>query len=120
MVIKTVVFGTAFGEEFSVNFEEENSCIVSWEVVTPQFFTVSVSGTNKNQRKTLEPPTPPVYESLLTEIDTLNKDFENFETASGYNVGVNSGNLPVIKKKLHLSLNKKKQTQFSQQARRIA
>ena len=112
--IKTVVFGTAFGEKFSVNLEGKNSCIVPWEVIAPPFFTVSVYGTNQNQRittnkisinvtpsgyeqgKTPEPPTPTVYESLLAEIDTLNRDFENLGTASGYDVGTDPGNLPVI------------------------
>ena len=73
------------------------------------------------QGKTPEPPTPTVYESLLAEIDTLNRDFENLGTASGYDVGANPGNLPVINDQGKLvKLNQKKQTQFSQQARRIA
>lgn len=111
--IKTAVFSTAYGKSFSVNLEG-SSCLVPWEVIIPPFFTISLYGSKETQRittnkfvvkveqsgyeqgETPQPPTPTVYENLLTQMDKLNKEFENLGTAANYNTGVNPGDIPVI------------------------
>ena len=112
--IKTAVFRKASGEAFSVLLDTENSCTVPWEVIECPQFTVSVYGVCETERittnqvvvkveicgyeegKTPEDPTPTVYESIVDQLNSIEKSFENYGTASLYDVGTSAGNIPVL------------------------
>lgn len=112
--IKTVVFRKASGETFSVILEEENSCTVPWEVIECPHFTVSVYGICGTERittnqvvvkveicgyeegKTPEEPTPTVYETIADQLNSIEKRFENYGTASLCDTGTSAGNVPVL------------------------
>lgn len=86
---KTAVFRKASDEAFSVFLDENNSCVVPWEVIACPHFTVSVFGVCGDERittnqvvvkvevcgygegKTPEAPTPSVYEEILNKLDSV-------------------------------------------------
>ena len=112
--IKTVVFRKASGEAFSVILDTENSCTVPWEVIECPHFTVSVYGICGTERittnqvvvkvemcgyeegKTPEEPTPTVYETIADQLNSIEKRFENYGTASLCDTGTSAGNVPVL------------------------
>ena len=86
---KTAVFRKASDEAFSVFLDENNSCVVPWEVIACPHFTVSVFGVCGDERittnqvvvkvevcgygegKTPEDPTPSVYEEIINKLDSV-------------------------------------------------
>lgn len=86
----TAVFRKEDGKTFfSVQLDENNSCVVPWEVIECPYFTVSVFGNCGDKRittnrvtvkvaecgyaegQTPEEPTPSVYEEIINKLDSI-------------------------------------------------
>lgn len=95
---KTAIFNN--GTAYSVILDEDNKCLVPWEVITESGFSVSVYcgeritanisfvkvlPTGYIEGQTPADPTPTVYEQI---IDALNKKLEALNIKAGQNVTV--------------------------------
>ena len=90
---KTAIFNNGTAYEVIL---EDNKCLVPWEVITPQGFSVSVFcgdriTANKSfvqvlasgyqEGETPEPPTPTVYEQIIAKQDDLEEDIADLNDA---------------------------------------